>query len=101
LKNIFAPAQSSGEEQFDTLLENSSVRIEKIVSHRHSSPEGFWYDQAQDEWVVVLRGAATLEFADGELIDMKEGDYLTIPRHVKHRVRQTSPETLWLAVHMK
>jgi cupin 2 domain-containing protein len=50
---------------------------------------------------MVLRGAATLEFADGELIDMKEGDYLAIPRHVKHRVRRTSPETIWLALHMK
>jgi cupin 2 domain-containing protein len=101
VQNIFAPVEIAGAEQFDTLFENSSLRIEKIVSHSHSSPEGFWYDQSQDEWVMVLRGAATLEFADGELIDMKEGDYLAIPRHVKHRVRRTSPETIWLALHMK
>jgi cupin 2 domain-containing protein len=102
VKNIFTGSMAiSGEERVFTLLENAALRIEKIVSHSHSSAEGFWYDQSQDEWVIVLRGAATLEFPAGELIDMNEGDYLTIPRHVKHRVRRTSPETVWLAVHMK
>jgi cupin 2 domain-containing protein len=102
LKNIFAGAAGiNGEEEFATLFENSALKIEKIVSHSHSSPEGFWYDQREDEWVLVLRGAATLEFAAGELLEMNEGDYLMIPRNVKHRVRQTSPETIWLAVHIK
>jgi cupin 2 domain-containing protein len=102
VKNIFAGvAPIDGAEQLAALFENAALRIEKIVSHSHSSAEGFWYDQSQDEWVIVLRGAATLEFPAGELIDMNEGDYLTIPRHVKHRVRRTSPETVWLAVHMK
>ena len=101
-KNIFAGvSESSAEEQFITLFENSSLRIERIVSHSHASPEGFWYEQAEDEWVMILRGAATLEFASGEQVAMGEGDYLTIPRHVKHRVRRTSPEAIWLAVHLK
>ncbi len=102
LKNIFAGVVGiKGEEEFVTLFENFALRIEKIVSHSHSSPEGFWYDQKEDEWVLVLRGAATLEFAAGELLEMNEGDYLMIPRHVKHRVPRTSPETIWLAVHIK
>jgi cupin 2 domain-containing protein len=101
-KNFFAGvSKSSAEEQFIALFENSSLRIERIVSHSHASPEGFWYEQAEDEWVMILRGAATLEFASGEQVAMGEGDYLTIPRHVKHRVRRTSPEAIWLAVHLK
>jgi cupin 2 domain-containing protein len=102
VKNLFAvlPARVDGE-TFATLFENSAAKIERIVSHSHSSPEGFWYDQADDEWVIVLSGSATLEFADGELVAMKEGDYLTIERHVKHRVARTSEETIWLAVHVK
>jgi cupin 2 domain-containing protein len=48
----------------------------------------------------LVRGQATLEFAGGELVELKEGDYLAIPPHVKHRVRQTASETIWLAVHM-
>jgi cupin 2 domain-containing protein len=100
--NIFADfPESIGQEQFRTLFENHAVRIERIVSQSHSSPTGFWYDQAQDEWVIVLRGHATLEFAGGELTQMKEGDYLVIPRHVKHRVNQTGPNTIWLTVHIK
>ena len=102
MKNIFAGvSESSAEEQFLTLFENSSLKIERIISHSHASPEGFWYEQAEDEWVTILRGEASLEFASGEQVEMGEGDYLTIRRHVKHRVRRTSPETIWLALHLK
>lgn len=100
VKNLFAdmPTAKAGEE-FSTLFENANVKIERIVSHSAPSPDGFWYDQEDDEWVVVLRGAAVLEFAAGEQVEMREGDYLTIPRHVKHRVVRTDEETIWLAVH--
>jgi hypothetical protein len=39
-----------------TLLQASNLRIERIVSHGHASPEGFWYDQDEQEWVMVLQG---------------------------------------------
>jgi cupin 2 domain-containing protein len=102
VKNIFVPvAEMGAEEGFVTLLEASALKIERIVSRGHASPEGFWYDQSEDEWVMVLRGEAALEFAGGEGVELKEGDYLTIPRHVKHRVCRTGPDTIWLAVHFK
>ena len=102
VKNIFAKttAAAAGEE-FLTLVEKSGVRIERTVSHSHSSLKDFWYDQDGDEWVMILRGSATLELAGGELLEMVAGDYLTIPRHLKHRVARTSEETIWLAVHLK
>jgi cupin 2 domain-containing protein len=50
---------------------------------------------------MVVRGEETLEFEGGELVRMQEGDYLTIPRHVKHRVQRTGPKTIWLAVHVR
>ena len=102
VKNIFAdrPRAIDGE-NFSTLFESSSVKIEKIVSHSHSSPPGFWYDQNEDEWVIVLRGTAALEFAAGEIVEMKEGDYLLVPRYTRHRVARTSENTVWLAVHLK
>jgi cupin 2 domain-containing protein len=102
VKNIFASTgNAAGAEEFSTLFANSAVKIERIVSHSHSSPAGFWYDQAENEWVIVLRGAATLEFPDGEIAEMTEGDYLVIPRHVRHRIARTSETTIWLAVHLK
>jgi cupin 2 domain-containing protein len=102
VKNIFPGVGASrGAEACVTLFETPALRIERIASHAHSSPKGFWYDQSEDEWVIVLRGAATLEFADGELVAMKEGDFLMIPQHVRHRVERTSEETIWLAVHLK
>ena len=102
VQNIFHDCQAvSGEEQFVMLCENASVKIERIISHSHSSPENFWYDQGEDEWVIVLRGAATLEFAGGELVELKTGDYVMIPRHLRHRVAETGEETIWLAVHIQ
>lgn len=63
-----------------TLLEAANVRIERIVSHGHASPEGFWYDQEQHEWVIVLKGAARLRFEDG-IVEMMPGDFINIPAH--------------------
>jgi cupin 2 domain-containing protein len=101
VENLFAHLpELSGSEESLSLFENRSIKIQRIVSQAYSSPPGFWYDQDQDEWVIVVRGEATLEFEGGDLVRMKEGDYVTIPRHVKHRVRQTDPNTIWLAVHI-
>ncbi|WP_446445189.1 cupin domain-containing protein [Shewanella sp. 1180_01] len=63
-------------------------------------PDGQWYDQTQHEWVMLLKGAATLEFEQDEPVTLTPGDYLTIVPHQKHRVASTSnsSETLWLAV---
>jgi cupin 2 domain-containing protein len=87
------------EELFTTLLEAPNVRIERIVSHGHASPEGFWFDQDQHEWVLVLQGAARLKF-ENETIHLKPGDFVNIPAHQKHRVEWTTPDepTVWLAV---
>lgn len=102
VENIFAEVpESSGQEQFLALFGNESVKIQRIVSKGHSSTPGFWYDQGEEEWVIVLRGKATLEFEGGDLVSMKEGDYLTIPRRVRHRVQQTDAETIWIAVHIR
>ena len=78
---------------------NRNVRIERIVSHGHASPNGFWYDQDENEWVIVLKGAARLRIGD-QTVELNPGDFVTIPAHKKHRVEWTTPDepTIWLAV---
>lgn len=99
--NLFAalPA-SSPEELFATLLDRPGLRIERIVSYGHASPEGFWYDQPQGEWVALLTGWAKLRFED-RVVELRPGDYLDIPAHTRHRVEATSSDepAVWLAVH--
>lgn len=89
-------------EMAETLASSSSgSRIERIVSQGHCSPPGFWYDQDQAEWVLLLRGEATLRFeADNRLVHLLPGDYLNIAAHEKHRVESTcsTDQTVWLAV---
>lgn len=88
------------EELFSNLLQTPGIRIERIVSQGHQSPDGFWYDQPTGEWVILLKGAASIEF-ENSAIDMGPGDYLDIPARTKHRVAWTTPDepTIWLAVY--
>jgi cupin 2 domain-containing protein len=101
--NLFddIPAQLP-EELATTILQASSFRIERIVSQGHASPPGFWYDQDDNEWVVVLEGSAAVEFeGDAEAMVLQRGSHLNIPAHVRHRVAWTDPQgkTVWLAIH--
>jgi cupin 2 domain-containing protein len=79
---------------------NANARVERIVSRGHASRPEFWYDQAEHEWVVVLRGHARLRFEDGSVVEMRAGDHVTIPPRARHRVDWTTPDedTVWLAV---
>jgi cupin 2 domain-containing protein len=88
-------------EKIQSLFETEAVRIERIVSHGQASPKGFWYDQPDDEWVVLLKGEATLAFAEEDSVQLKAGDYLFIPANVRHRVEHTSDDALWLAAHLR
>jgi cupin 2 domain-containing protein len=90
----------SPEEVIDSLLSSGAVRIERIVSFGQASPEGFWYDQEENEWVVLLEGFATLGFDNGSTVDLVPGDYLNIAAGCRHRVERTASDgrTVWLAV---
>jgi cupin 2 domain-containing protein len=88
-------------EIIQTILAAPGVRIERIVSFGQASPEGFWYDQSESEWVVLLAGAARLRFEDeAEARALGPGDHVHIAAHRRHRVEWTDPErpTIWLAV---
>jgi cupin 2 domain-containing protein len=100
--NIFASIPSSlNSELLETLVADGALRIERIVSRGHSSPETGWYDQEQDEWVLLVSGAAMIAYEDGTLTELGAGDYLLIPANTRHRVSWTDPDvdTVWLAVH--
>lgn len=95
LKNI---PNECKEEVFETIVKNKNVKIERIVSYGQTSPKNFWYDQTEDEFVLVLEGEATIEYNDGSLYNLTKGDSLYIDSHQKHKVTYTSNPTVWLAV---
>lgn len=100
-ENLFENLAGEFPEEFvSVLVQKSNVRIERIVSTGHSSPNGYWYDQDEHEWVVVLKGKAKLLFENDKTINMGPGDYMLIPARRKHRVEWTSVDesTVWLAV---
>ena len=102
VNNLFADIpREMPDELVGEILRTNAFRIERIVSRGHASPPGFWYDQETDEWMLLVKGSASLSFADGSEIALAPGDHLLIPRHVRHRVERTAQEgdSVWLAVH--
>lgn len=96
------PAQPLPEEVVDILLKRPGSRVERIVSTGQATPDGEWYDQESDEFVLLVAGAARLRI-EGEAEDrvLEEGDWVCLPAHCRHRVTWTraAPPTVWLAVH--
>jgi len=101
MNNIFNDIpQNLDNELFEELVKTDNITIERIISKGHQSPISGWYDQEQDEWVMVLSGKAIILFEDDTEVTMKNGDHIIIPAHQKHKVIWTEPdiETIWLAV---
>jgi cupin 2 domain-containing protein len=96
------PVPSVADEVLEVLVERPDVRIERIVSTGQTTPDGAWYDQEGNEFVLLVAGAARLRI-EGEAEDrtLGEGDWLFLPTHCRHRVTWTreDPPTIWLAVH--
>ena len=92
---------SADEEQVDILVQHDDLRIERIVSTGQASPPGFWYDQEEQEWVLLLAGRAGLRFeTEAEARQLRPGDQVLIPAHARHRVEWTAENeaTIWLAI---
>lgn len=102
MTNLFAGIPNAlPEELTEIVAEHEHIRIERIVSHGHRSPDDFWYDQDEHEWVVLMAGRGRLVFADGrDPVTLGPGDCLAIKPHERHRVDWTEPntDTVWLAV---
>lgn len=98
---LASPCPAAGTETTQVLLEQPSWRLERIHSCQASSPPGFWYDQSDHEWVLLLQGSARLQF-EGEAHERElcRGDSLLIPAQQRHRVVATdpSPGSVWLAL---
>jgi cupin 2 domain-containing protein len=102
MKNIFSSLPDKLEhELFEKLLRHKNIKIERIVSQGHTSLENDWYDQKENEWVIVLEGSGSILFASGEEVHLKKGDYLNIPAQTRHKVTWTDPNniTIWLAIY--
>ncbi len=87
----------------ETLCTGSNFKLERIISKGHITPANKWYNQSNDEWVILLSGSAVILFEDGKEISLNAGDYLFIPAHFRHRIVETSinSECFWLALHGK
>ena len=89
------------DELFEDIITTDNLKIERIVSYGHTSPQTGWYESQENEWVIVLKGKAVLSFEDSEDVKLNAGDYVNIAAFLKHKVSwtQAHTETVWLAIH--
>ncbi|HEY5959624.1 MAG TPA: cupin domain-containing protein [Polyangiaceae bacterium] len=93
-----SPPAAAGTERIDVLFEQRGVVIERITSSGTQPTQQF--TQPHDEWVLLVRGTATLRIHD-QLVQLRGGDAIPIPAHVTHELLATSDNALWIAVHLK
>ena len=99
MNNLFFTNEYDGQkEEFETLVENGAIKLERIISFGHPTPPNEWYDQAEYEWVSLIQGSATLLFETGEKIKLEKGDSITLKPHHKHRVEKVSDDAIWIAL---
>lgn len=101
-KNIFEKPENGDEQEvFEELVKSKDFLVERIYTTKAFKQPGKWYDQERDEWVLLLQGNALLEFEEEKIVRLDKGDYIFIPVHKKHRIRQSSEESncIWLAIH--
>ena len=93
--------EPAAEEDVEILLERPGLRLERVVSYGHASQPGFWYDQTEAEWVLLVQGGARLRL-EGEAEDrfLGPGDHMFLAPHLRHRVTWTAPDmaTIWLVL---
>ena len=89
------------EELFEDIISKDGFKVQRIVSEAHTTSEGEWYDQDDNEWVLVLQGSAIISFQNEDDVKLEVGDHLNIPANKRHRVSWTSEDekTVWLAIH--
>jgi len=99
IHHLFPSADTAqNAEQINPLFQTPHLRLEQIISYGTSSAENFWYDQDENEWVLLAKGEAVLEFEQDRKVLLKAGDYLLIPAHERHRVESCSKDAVWLAL---
>ncbi len=86
-------APTTGEHSAE-IVRVGNVVVEQILS---GQVEPVDYDQDEDEWAVVLEGAAVLDVA-GERVELSAGDWVLLPARTPHRLLHAEPGTNWLIV---
>jgi quercetin dioxygenase-like cupin family protein len=89
-------APASGERVTD-LVRLGNVVIRQVVSGTITPVD---YDEAEDEWAVVLGGAATLEVA-GDEFELRARDWVLLPARTPHRLVRAEPGTSWITMHTR
>jgi cupin 2 domain-containing protein len=102
IQNIYSSIPANiPQELFQDILITDNFKVKRIVLKGHASPRDFWYDQKQNEWVILLKVSAGLLFEENDtIIELTPCNHINIPAHLKHRVEWSDPdiETVWLEI---
>jgi cupin 2 domain-containing protein len=91
----------AAKEMVTSLVQGGRFRLLRIVSTGQATPAGQWYDQTDNEWVLLVSGRAGLRIEGGTTREIGPGDWMLLPAGLRHRVEWTAADaaTVWLALH--
>ena len=81
-------------ETIDEIFSSPKIRVERITSSGQTTD---WFNQDENELVILLEGEAIIQFLDKELT-IKKGDVINIPSNQIHKTINLSNTCLWLCI---
>ncbi|MDU3136022.1 MAG: cupin domain-containing protein [Anaerococcus prevotii] len=84
------------EEVEEGIFENDRVRALRTMSLNQVTD---FMVQDEDEFVILMEGLASIETED-EIVRMKRGDFLFIPKGLRHRVIDQD-KAIWFCLFVK
>ncbi|WP_308654197.1 cupin domain-containing protein [uncultured Anaerococcus sp.] len=95
--NLFDQIKFSDlEEVEEGIFENDRVRALRTMSLNQVTD---FMVQDEDEFVILMEGLASIETED-EIVRMKRGDFLFIPKGLRHRVIDQD-KAIWFCLFVK
>ena len=81
-KNLFSNIPHNlQKELIEPLIKTKNCKIERIISKGHATPKGKWYDQKQNEFVLLIKGEADLLVENQKVLD-KSSDFWMQENHL-------------------
>lgn len=84
------------EETQEGIFENEKVRAIRTMSLNQVTD---YMVQDEDEFVILMEGLASIE-TESEIVRMKKGDFLFIPKGLRHRVIDQD-KAVWFCLFVK
>ncbi|VEU60532.1 nif11 domain/cupin domain protein [Mycoplasmopsis bovigenitalium] len=89
---------NNGEEYTHKIIDSGKNRVEIIYSKNASTN---WLEENNIELAFLIKGEAKILDSNNKIYNLKQGDCLRINSNQRHKVLNTSTDSIWIAIHLE